>query len=305
MNLTSKPKAIAVTGPTASGKSALALRLAREFGGEIISADSAQVYIGPDIGTAKPDKRERALVPHHLIDIRTLKEPFSLADFKAAAQALIPKIWVSGHIPFVVGGSGLYLRGLCEGYTLIETPPDAALRERLSALELPALLDRLAEIDPQTYDRIDRCNKRRVVRALEVIEQTGRSFTELSRRTPPPFEFLKLGLDWERQALFARIDLRLKRMLAQGWLEEARRLAEAGWSEALRSLRILGYPELLDAVEGKISSAEAEELIRLATHRFAKRQQTWFKKEPALHTLPAGEAAYSEACRLIEEFLML
>lgn len=305
MNLTSKPKVVAIMGPTASGKSALAMRLAQAFGGEIISADSAQVYIGPDIGTAKPDERERALVPHHLIDIRPLNEPFSLADFKREAQALIPKIWDSGRIPFVVGGSGLYMRGLCEGYTLIETPPDPVLRERLNALELPELLKRLAQADPLTYERIDRCNKRRVVRALEVIEQTGRSFTELSRCAPPPFDFLKLGLDWERQTLFTRIDLRLKKMLAQGWPEEVRRLAEAGWGEALRFLRILGYPELLDAVEGKITFAEAEELIRLATRRFAKRQQTWFKKEPALRALPAGEGAYCEASRLIEEFLRL
>ncbi|MBQ7502264.1 tRNA (adenosine(37)-N6)-dimethylallyltransferase MiaA [bacterium] len=299
----SKPKAIAIMGPTASGKSALALALAQEFGGEIISADSAQVYAGPDIGTAKPDKRERSLVPHHLIDIRTLKEPFSLADFKELAQNLIFRIWEAGRIPFVVGGSGLYLRGLCEGYTLIETPPDPELRERLNSLELPELLNRLAKADPQTYEKIDRCNKRRIVRSLEVIEQTGRSFTELSRCTPPPFEVLKLGLHWERQALFARIDLRLKEMMAQGWPEEAERLYREGFAEDLRCLRILGYPELLDAIEGKITLPEAEELIRLATHRFAKRQQTWFKKEPELHTLSAGEEAYSEACRLIREFL--
>ena len=151
--------------------------------------------------------------------------------------------------------------------------------------------------------KIDRCNKRRIVRSLEVIEQTGRSFTELSRCTPPPFEVLKLGLHWERQALFARIDLRLKEMMAQGWPEEAERLYREGFAEDLRCLRILGYPELLDAIEGKITLPEAEELIRLATHRFAKRQQTWFKKEPELHTLSAGEEAYSEACRLIREFL--
>lgn len=300
-----KKKVVAIMGPTASGKSSLALRLAQEFSGEIISADSAQVYIGPDIGTAKPSREERAAAVHHLVDIKTLDESFSLAEFKERAEELIGDICARGHLPIAAGGTGLYLRGLLEGYTLPDVPPDAELRGKLNACTLEELLERLRRLDPQTYEQIDRCNKRRVSRALEVVIQTGRSFAELSRREPPDFQVLKIGLAWDRQQLYARIDRRLEAMLAAGWAEETHRLREEGFADRLRFLRILGYAEMLDADEGLISKEEAAELIRLATHRFAKRQQTWLKAEPGLNMIAAGpdRDPYPEAAALVRGFL--
>ena len=296
-------KVIAIMGPTASGKSQLALQLAQEFKGEIISGDSAQVYIGPDIGTAKPTSQEQTLVPHHLIDIRQLNEPFSLADFQKIASSLIEEIAHRQRVPFVVGGTGLYLRGLLEGYTLVETKPDPELRENLSNRELPDLLQELQERDPSAYDQVDRCNKRRVVRALEIIIQTGQPLSEANKREKPPFEVLKIAPQWERDVLYQRIDLRLEEMFRSGWLEEVRSLYEQGWEDNLRYLRILGYNELLDVIKGKLSLNGAKEQIRLATHTFAKRQLTWLKKEPNLNYIPAGDGLYDQARSKVKAFL--
>ncbi|MBQ7528426.1 tRNA (adenosine(37)-N6)-dimethylallyltransferase MiaA [bacterium] len=296
-------KVIAIMGPTASGKSQLALQLAQEFKGEIISGDSAQVYIGPDIGTAKPTFQEQNLVAHHLIDIRQLNDPFSLADFQKIASSLIEEISYRQRVPFVVGGTGLYLRGLLEGYTLVETKPDPKLRESLSNRELPDLLQELQERDPVAYDQVDRCNKRRVVRALEIIIQTGRPLSEASKREKPPFEVLKIAPYWERDVLYQRIDLRLEEMFRSGWLEEVSSLYEQGWEDNLRYLRILGYSELLNVVKGELSLNEAKEQIRLSTHRFAKRQLTWLKREPNLNYIPAGDGLYDQARSKIKKFL--
>lgn len=296
-------RVIAIMGPTASGKSQLALQLAQELAGEIISGDSAQVYIGPDIGTAKPSLEERSLVSHHLVDIRPLNEPFSLADFQRIAASLIEEICQRGKIPFVVGGSGLYLRGLLEGYTLVEERPDPVLRESLNSQELVELLQELEERDPVAYAQVDRCNKRRVVRALEIIIQTGRPLAEATKRENPPFEVLKIAPQWEREELYQRIDLRLEKMFEAGWLEEVQSLYDQGWEDELRYLRILGYNELLDVVKGKLPLSEAKEAIRLATHRFAKRQLTWLKKEPNLKYIPAGEGLYERARASVRQFL--
>lgn len=299
-----KPKVLAIMGPTASGKSKLSLELARVFNGEIVSADSAQLYIGADIGTAKPTAEELASVPHHLINIRHLSEPqFSLAEFKQLAGAAIKDIWARGRLPIVTGGTGLYLRGLLDGYTLIELPPNQELRESLNQRSLEELLSQLAQLDPQTYAKIDRCNKRRVSRALEVVLQTGRSFSDVSRREPPDFDTLKLGINIERAILYERIDRRWQIMLEAGWAQEVERLKEQGHEDDLRRLRILGYTELLDALNGSISLEEAGEKIRFATHRYAKRQQTWLKAEEKLHSIAFGENLFKEAEILVKAWL--
>ncbi len=299
-----KPKVLAIMGPTASGKSKLSLELARAFNGEIVSADSAQLYIGADIGTAKPTAEELAQVPHHLVDIRDLSSPqFSLAEFKQLAGAAIEDIWSRGRLPIVTGGTGLYLRGLLDGYTLIELPPDPELRENLNQCSLEDLLARLAQLDPQTYAKIDKCNKRRVSRALEVVLQTGRSFSEVSRREPPDFDILKLGINIDRSTLYERIDWRWQVMLKSGWLQEVEQLKEQGHEADLRRLRILGYTELLDALNGSISLEEAGEKIRFATHRYAKRQQTWLKAETGLHKIEFGDNLLGEAEALVKVWL--
>lgn len=299
-----RPKVLAIMGPTASGKSKLSLELARAFNGEIISADSAQLYIGVDIGTAKPTAEELAQVPHHLVDIRNLSAPqFSLAEFKQLAGDAIEDIWSRGRLPIVAGGTGLYLRGLLDGYTLIELAPDPELRERLNQCSLEDLLARLAQLDPQTYAKIDKCNKRRVSRALEVVLQTGRSFSEVSRRESPDFDILKLGININRSTLYERIDRRWQVMLKSGWVQEVEHLKQQGHEADLRHLRILGYTELLDALNGSISLEEAGEKIRFATHRYAKRQQTWLKAETDLHKIEFGDNLFKEAEILVKAWL--
>lgn len=299
-----KPKVLAIMGPTASGKSKLSLELAQAFNGEIISADSAQLYIGADIGTAKPTAEELAQVAHHLVNIRTLSEPqFSLAEFKQLAGAAIEDIHKRGRLPIVSGGTGLYLRGLLDGYTLIDLPPDPELRESLNQRSLASLLAQLVQLDPDTYAKIDRCNKRRVSRALEVVLQTGRSFSQVSRREPPNFDILKLGINIERTTLYERIDRRCQVMLDSGWAQEVEWLKEQGHEADLRRLHILGYPELLDALDGTLSLEEAGQKIRFATHRYAKRQQTWLKAETDLHKIEFGANLFSEAETLVKAWL--
>lgn len=293
---------IAIMGATGSGKSALAMKLAEKFSGELISADSAQVYCGADIGTAKPTLEEMARIPHHLVNIRTLKEGFSLADFMSLCDMKVKEIWAREHLPIIVGGTGLYVRGYLEGYTLIDAPPDPALRQELSEMPIEALMDELRAKDPEAAAAIDSCNKRRVVRAVEVMRQSGRPFSECSKRNPKSFPVLKLGMSIEREKLCQRIDKRLERMLKDGWLEEVRRLCQEGFAEDLRRLRILGYPELIEVCEGKRSIEEAAEEIAMLTKRFAKRQATWLRSERELQQVRA-ENAEAEAIEALESFL--
>ncbi|MGM9998705.1 MAG: tRNA (adenosine(37)-N6)-dimethylallyltransferase MiaA [Candidatus Bruticola sp.] len=300
-----KPKILAIMGPTASGKSALCLKIAKKFNGEIISADSAQLYRGVNIGTAKPLPAEMDEVPHHLINIRDLHEvQFSLAEFKRMATEVAEDIWSRGRLPIVSGGTGLYLRGFLDGYTLIELPPNQELRGKLNECSLEELLAKLARLDPRTYSVIDKYNKRRVSRALEVVLQTGRSFSEVSQKEPPPYHTLKLGINIERAVLYERIDKRLVKMIENGWLDETFKLKAEGYADDLRRLRILGYSEMLEAADGEISLQEAAEKIRFATHRYAKRQQTWLRAEPDLQKITYGPDLLPQAERLIETWLL-
>lgn len=296
------PVVVALMGPTATGKSALAMSLARRWSAEIISADSAMVYRQTSIGTAKPNEADRAEVPHHLIDIRDLGEGFCLADFQRLAGALVEEIWQRGHIPLVVGGTGLYVRGLLEGYSLEAPKPDMALRQQLNDRDLPSLLDELAERDPATYAVIDRCNRRRVSRALEVVLQSGRSFLECSKRQPPPWRVLKLGVSPERDLVRERIARRLQRMLEAGWEEEVRTLLAQGWEERLQEANILGYSWVISAVKGECGREAMTEGVFQDTCRFAKRQRTWLRAEPGLVMLP-WEAREAQANELLAALL--
>jgi tRNA dimethylallyltransferase len=279
---------VAVLGPTASGKSALALALADRVGGEIVACDSQQVYIGMDVGTAKPTRTERALVPHHALDLVRPDEPFHAARWAAVARAAIEDIAARGRLPIVVGGTGLYYRALTGG--LFEAPaPDPAIRARHRALAaadgVPALHARLVAVDPEAAAAIGPNDLVRTSRALEIYEQTGVAITALRRRGAPraaaDLAPTVLLLDPPLATLRTRIAARVAEMMAAGFLDEVRRLRAAGYGPALKPLQALGYKQLGAVLDGATSLDDAvAETIR-ATAAYARRQRTWFRKERA------------------------
>ncbi len=278
---------LAIVGPTATGKTGLALalaeRLADSTSAEVVSADSRQIYRLMDIATAKPTPDERARLPHHLIDIVWPDESFTLAGYQAAANAAIAEIAQRGKLPMLVGGTGLYVRAVVDGLAIPRVPPNAELRaelEALAAAEGPsALYDRLAALDPVAAARMDPTNVRRLVRALEVCIETGRPFSEQQLRRPTPYRPLLLGLTMERAALYARADARIDAMLAAGLVEETRMLVERGYSWTLPSMSSLGYREIGAYLRGELTLSEAVERFKLATHKYIRRQLTWFRPD--------------------------
>ncbi|MBI3924899.1 MAG: tRNA (adenosine(37)-N6)-dimethylallyltransferase MiaA [Armatimonadetes bacterium] len=302
----SAPVVVAVMGTTATGKSDLGLWLAERFGGEIVSADSAQVYRGLDIGTAKPSLEERALVPHHGIDVVDPDQEFSLADFQRLASRAVEEIHSHGKPAFLVGGTGLYVRGLLEGYRLAQAPPDPDLRRQLGCLSLSELVDRLGELDLVALERVDRKNPRRVMRAIEICLTDRGPLPESGGREDPGYRALKLGLRMSRERLNARIDLRAERMVQEGLLEEVRRLVEKGYRPHLQRLKLIGYPEMLDVLEGRLTLRQAVEELKKNTRRFSKRQMTWLRSERDLHWIDLDHAADGGRCMaagLVGEFL--
>lgn len=268
-----------VAGPTAAGKTRLSLELARRFDGEIVSADSRLFYRGLNIGTAKPNAAERALVPHHLIDICDLGETVSLAQFQQAAYAAIDDIVARGRLPILVGGTGQYVMALIEGWGIPEVAPRPRLRRALSALGEGEAIRWLAALDPLAAERIDSRNLRRVVRALEVTLTTGRRMTDLQRKSPPPYNSAIIGLTLDRDTLYARIDERVDRMMEQGLLAELEVLLAGGLNRRAPALSSLGYRQLLAYLDGDISLEAAVERIKYETHRFARQQATWFRPD--------------------------
>jgi tRNA dimethylallyltransferase len=274
-------KLITIVGPTAVGKSALALRLATAFGGEIVNADSRQVYRYMDIGTAKPSQEQRAAVPHHLIDMIDPDEGYSLALFLRRAAQAIQDIQARSRLPILVGGTGQYVWGLLEGWQVPEVQPDVELRQRLearAAAEGPAALyEDLARLDPSAAGRIDPRNARRIIRALEVCYSSSERAGVAPRKIPPPYRVKMLGLTLERSALYGRIDARVDAMLQAGWIEEVRSLMKRGYSPELPSLSSLGYRELIQHLKGELPLDVAVERIKHSTHRFARHQYAWFR----------------------------
>ncbi len=274
-------KILAVVGPTAVGKSALAMRLASAFDGEIIGADSRQVYQMMDIGTAKPTPADRAAIPHHIVDIIAPDEPYSLALFLRDAKQAIQNAKSYHRLPIIVGGTGQYIRALLEGWQLTESNPNAKLRARL-AMQAESeghqrLHDTLKRLDPDTAERIDARNVRRVVRALEAVYTSGGRSGVSNRRVPPNYDALVLGLTMERKALYARIDARIDAQIQQGWLDETRRLIDAGYGAEHPSMSGLGYAELTAHLNGKLPLADAVERIKTRTHRYVRQQYNWFR----------------------------
>lgn len=270
---------LVLVGPTAVGKTALSLRLARAFDGEIVSADSRLFYRGLDIGAAKPTAAERAAVPHHLIDVCAPNETLSLGQFRRLAYRVIDAIHDRGRLPILVGGTGQYVWAVVEGWGIPEVAPQPALRAALEGLGASELARWLAALDPAAAAHIDPRNVRRVVRALEVTLTTGRPISALQRKEPPPYDISLVGLRRDRHELYARIDARVDAMMSQGLLNEVVRLRDAGFGGELPSLSGLGYRQLLTHLAGETTLPEAIERIKFETHRFARQQATWFRAD--------------------------
>jgi tRNA dimethylallyltransferase len=274
---------VVIVGPTAVGKTALSLRLAEVVGGEIVSADSRQVYRGMDVGTAKATREERARVPHHLIDVVDPDETLSLAQFQELAQAAIGEVISRGRIPFLVGGTGQYVMAVVEGWKVPRVPPDEGLRRDLyrQAEEegAEALHDRLRALDPAAADRIDARNVRRVVRALEVCLVTGEPVSRQQRKTPPPYRILIVGLTMPRPQLYRRIDERVDRMIAAGLEDEVRRLVDHGYSFDFPAMSGVGYGQFGPYLSGEATLEDVRVAIKRATRRFVRHQGNWFRQD--------------------------
>lgn len=292
---TEKPRLIVIVGPTAAGKSAVAIRLARQWNGEIVSADSMQVYRHMDIGTAKPSPAEQSYAHHHLIDIVNPDEPFNAARFVERARAVIADLHHRGKRIIVAGGTGLYIRALLGG--LFDGPAaDEALRrhyftllEREGKAGLYAILKAR---DSRAAAVIHPNDTTRMIRALEVLELTGVSIVEQQQEhgfAHRPYEVLKIGLRLPRPLLYERIEARTEQMMAQGFLGEVRHLLDMGYHEGLRPMQALGYKQLVDVLKGELSFEEAVLLVKRETRRYAKRQMTWFGADPEISWFEPGE----------------
>lgn len=297
-----KPHILCIVGPTASGKSGLALALAGRFGGEIISCDSMQLYRGMDIGTAKATAEERAAVRHHLLDLVEPDVPFSAADYVAAAQAAIADVTARGALPILCGGTGLYLDSLLRPTAYAAPPPDAALRASLAA-ELAergpeAMHARLAALDPDAATAIHPNNTKRVLRALEICLSTGRTKSELDAASVVgdcPYDACVIGLRWPRELLNARIDVRVDEMLAAGLVEETARLLAAGHlAPGTTAGQAIGYKEIVPFLRGEEPLEAAAARLKIATHRYAKRQMTWFGAKPYVRWIDCGQQNFEE-----------
>ena len=279
-----KPFVLAIAGPTASGKTRLGVELAKEYGGEVISADSMQIYKGMDIASAKPTQEEMQGIPHHLISVLDRDVPFSVAEYVEMAKARIEEVLSRGKLPIIVGGTGLYIDSLLDNIRFTEAKSDEAYREKLYEKAKTegnaALYAELEKADPEAAQTIHMNNLVRVVRALEVIHVTGRKFSELkaeSRSEESPYDSLIIGLDCaRRQTLYDRIDRRVEEMVSAGLVEEARALWQEGGMRT--SANAIGYKELIPYFEGKAGLEECIAKIQQETRRYAKRQLTWFRR---------------------------
>lgn len=303
---------ICLAGPTASGKTALAVELAKELDGEVVSCDSMQVYRRMDIGTAKPTKEEMQGIPHHMIDVASPEEDYSVSRYCAQALPIVEDIVARGKTAIIAGGTGLYMDSLIRGNDFAPFP-STGVRQRLEAQAdaegLEAMAAWLRSVDPEAAERIH--DRKRLLRALEVYLETGETITEHNRRTqaiPPRFTPVWLGLDFaDRQQLYDRIDLRVTKMLERGLLEEIRGLLASGVPEKATAMQAIGYKEFVDALAGREPLEAAADQVRQSSRRYAKRQLTWFRRNPAVHWLiredeTSGEEIFRSARQIIQEF---
>jgi tRNA dimethylallyltransferase len=272
---------IAIVGPTATGKSIHAISIAQKYSGEIVNADSRQIYKYMDIGTAKPGIAEYRQIPHHLFDIIYPDEPYSVALYQHSAIGTIKDIQSRKGLPLLVGGSGQYIWSIIEGWTIPEVEPDKAFRDMLEkevqSQGAQELYDRLKSIDPIAASKILPANARRVIRALEIYQQTGKKPSELQKKTGLPYPFFIIGLTRERNSLYKVIDKRVDSMISCGFIEEVQKLLKLGYSYDLPSMYSLGYREISQYLRGELKKEEACQKIKFETHRFARSQYTWFR----------------------------
>ena len=305
-----KPVVIAVAGATGSGKSALAMELAKRLQGEIVCMDSMQIYRRMDIGTAKPTPQERRQIPHYMVDIVEPSEAYAVADYAREAERVIGQVWARGKLPMLVGGTGLYLKTLMHGLSLGGAKSDEKLRQRLNAIaDAPngrqTLHAMLENADPEAAARLHPNDVRRVVRALEIYELTGVPMSRQPREEPErPFRVLPLALTMPRPVLYERIEKRVHEMMRLGLLDEVRGLLESGVSPQAQSMQGIGYKELVCVAQGTDSAEAAVRQIIVNTRHYAKRQETWLRTEPEAVWLNAlSRDAKEEALRLAERFL--
>lgn len=302
---------VAVVGPTATGKTALAVRLAERLGGEVVSADSRQVYRGMDIGTARPSAEERGRVRHWLVDVAEPNEPFSLARYVDLANEALRDCWSRGALPLLVGGTGQYVWALLEGWRVPRVPPDRKLRTELEAVAErdgpEALVEELRRVDPESAARIDSRNVRRVIRALEVYRVTGRPLSAWRERKPPDMASTVIGLACEREELYRRIDARVDAIMAAGLVDEVRGLIQRGYGCDLPSMSGIGYRQVCQHLAGALSLEEAVARIKTETHRLARMQHAWFRGDDArIHWIDvsAGDP-FAAAMRVVESNQLL
>jgi tRNA dimethylallyltransferase len=277
------PRLVVIVGATASGKSAVALQLAERLGGEIVNADSRQVYRGMDIGTAKPTAADRKRIRHHLFDIADPGDGYSLAQYRDDARAALDEIWARDSFAWLAGGTAQYVWALLENWQVPEVPPDEALRAQLATFAeengWEALHQRLEAVDPVAAGRIDGRNLRRVIRAIEVYERTGTPISTWQTKRAPDFEYLLFGMDVPRKELYRRIDARVEAMFAGGLVEEVERLLAEGVAPDAAAMSSIGYGEVVRMLSGELSRWEAIAATKTASHRLARSQEQWFRRD--------------------------
>ncbi len=300
---------LAIVGPTGVGKSKLALKLAQTFNGEIVSADSRQVYRYMDIGTAKPRREELFLAPHHLLNIVNPDESFSLAQYQELAYRAIDDIQQRQKLPILVGGSGLYVWSVLEGWGVPRVPPDPdfrrCLEERAAAVGRDELYRELERIDPVAAERIDKRNVRRVIRALEIHRGTKPATRQPQPKKAPPYNTLLIGLTADREELYRRIDLRVNQMIEQGLAQEVKRLTDMGYGLDLPAMSGIGYKQIRMFLKGELSLAAAVAQIKFESHRFVRHQYNWFRlKDNRIQWFDITGEVDSEITALVDRFMI-
>ena len=305
-----KKSLVILTGPTAAGKSDLSLALAEAINGEIISADSMQVYRGMDIGSAKLPKEERRGIPHHLLDVKDPTESFDVAEFVRLAEEAAEGIYARGKIPILVGGTGFYLQAFLKGIDFSEGDPDTPLRDEMTALAeregRDAVYGLLQKEDPDAAAALHPNNLKRVIRALEYRRLTGRSITEANREQlemTSLYNFAYFVLTLPREVLYERIDCRVDKMFDAGLIEEVQDLMKSGFGNGTTALQAIGYKEVLEALEGRCTMEEAREAVKRGTRHYAKRQLTWFRREN--DTIWLDKSTFADENAVLEEILRI
>jgi len=295
-------KLIVILGPTASGKTSLSLKLAKKLNGEIVSADSRQIYRELDIGTAKPAKKQLKQVKHYLINIKKPNQHYTAGQYKRDSIKVINKIIKSGKVPFLVGGTGLYIKSLADNLEIPEVKPDRKLRNKLESeiknKGLKSVYNKLIKLDPEAAYIIDENNPRRVIRALEIAIKTKKPFSQQRKKGKPLFDILEIGLNPGEKKLTKIIDKRVNKMIGAGLLKEVKRLIKK-YNKRLRTFDAIGYREMIDLLDKKISLKDALKRIKINTWHFAKRQMTWFRKDKNINWIKNQR----EAEKLIKNFL--